>query len=108
MVQFIGDDGIFGAKKGFKSAAVGVEAGAVKDGVLGAEELAEAGFQFLVGGLGAADEADGGQAVAPLVQAVVGGLDDERMAGQAEIIVGAEVQDRRARPHADSARLAGW
>ena len=43
--------------------------------------------------LGAADEADGRHAVAARVEPLVGGLDHLRMAGEAEVVVGAEVDD---------------
>ena len=53
-------------------------------------------FELLVHVLGAADEADRGQAVAVALQAVVGGRDDVGMVGEAEVVVGAEVDDLAA------------
>ena len=44
--------------------------------------------------LRAADEPDARHAVAPFVERFVGGGDDFRMIGQAEVIIGAEVQHR--------------
>ncbi len=57
-----------------------------------AEEGGEPGLQFLVDLLGAADEADGGHAVAPAVQRLVGRGDDLGVVGEAEVVVGAEVE----------------
>ena len=71
VVQLIADDGILGGEQNLKQAAVGIEAGGVEDGVLGAEEPADSSFQLLVDGLGTADKADRGQAV---TVCVVGGL----------------------------------
>ena len=50
-------------------------------------------LQLLVHLLRAADEADGGHAVAPAVQGLVGGGDDLGVVGEAEVVVGAEVED---------------
>ena len=66
MVQLVGDDGVLGPQQGLEEAAVGVEAGGIEDGVLHAHELGDARLQLLVDVLGAADEADGGEAEAPL------------------------------------------
>ena len=55
------------------------------------------GFQFQVQVLGAADEAHAGHAEAARVHGVLGGGDDVRVVGQAQVVVGAEVQDGRAR-----------
>ncbi len=43
-------------------------------------------------GLGSADEADAGEAVAPFLQGLSGGGDDGGMVGESEIVVGAEVE----------------
>ena len=77
----------------FERAAVGVEAGTVEDRILGAEKRAEGLFELYVKILRAADEADGGHAVAIFFQSVGGGLSDLRMIGEPEIIVGAEIED---------------
>ena len=60
-------------------------------------------FELLVDLLRAADEADAGHAVAPAVEGLVGGGDHLGMVGQAEIVVGAEVQHRLAVGDADVA-----
>ncbi len=43
--------------------------------------------------LGAADESDGGEAVAPVVEGVVGGFDDLWMVGEAEVVIRAHIED---------------
>src|SRR5262249_28031280 len=68
-------------------------AGAVEDAVFLAEERRQGRLELLVDLLGAADEADRRQAVAVAAQTLVGGLDDGRVIGQAEVVVGAEVDD---------------
>jgi hypothetical protein len=89
VVQLVGDDGVFRVEQGFEEAAVGVEAGAVEDGVVHAEEIAQALFQLLVDRLGAADEADAGEAIAPSVERFAGGGDDFWVVCEAEVVIGA-------------------
>jgi hypothetical protein len=80
------------AQQRLEQAAVGVEAGGVEDRVLGAEEGGDLRFQLLVQVLGAADEAHRGHAEAVRVERLLGGGDHGRVVGQAEVVVGAEVQ----------------
>ena len=63
--------------------------------------LLDCRFELLVDLLGAADEADAGHAVAPAVERLVGGGDHLGMIGQAEVVVGAEIQHRLLIEHAD-------
>ena len=93
VVQSVGDDGVLLAQERLEDASVGVEAGGVQDGVVGAEEARDLGFELLVDPLRAADEAHRREAVPPLVETGVGRRQDFRMARQPEVIVGAEVQD---------------
>ncbi len=55
------------------------------------EECRQALLQLAVDRLGAADEAHRGHPEAPPVERLVRGGDDRGMAGQAEVVVGAEV-----------------
>ncbi len=108
VIQGIADHRVLGAEDGLEQAAVGVEARGVEDRVLGAQERADAGLQFLVDGLGAADEADRRHAVAEVVERLVRGRDDLRMIGEAQVIIGAEVQYVLAgavHPHVDVSLL---
>ena len=59
-------------------------------------------LEFPVQRLRPADEADGGHAVAPLVEGVLGGLDDLGVVGHAEVVVRAEVEDVAAAVVRDS------
>ena len=92
MIQLVGDDGILRAEQGLEQAAIGVETGGVEDGVVGAEELGEGRLEVLVYLLRAADETHGGEAVAPAVKRRVRGGDEFGMVGEAQVIVGAEIQ----------------
>ena len=83
---------VVGAEQRLEHAAVGVEAGGVEDRVLDAEEGGDAALQLAVEGLRAADEAHARHAVAPLVERAVGGGEQLGVAGEAEVVVRAEVQ----------------
>ena len=91
MVQFVGDHRILLAQQGFKQTAVGIEAGGIEDGIVHAQEIGNLLLQLLVNGLGTADKADGGQTEAPVVIAFLCSLDQLRMGGKAQIVVGTEV-----------------
>ena len=47
VIQFVADNGVFGAEDGFKQTGIGIEAGGVEDGVFGAEELGNFLFESL-------------------------------------------------------------
>ena len=97
VVQLVGDDGVLLAEQRLEQPAVGVEAGGVEDRVVGAEELAERCLELLVDVLRAADEADGRQAVAPVGRAPAwAAATTSGWLGEAEVVVGAEVEDRRS------------
>ncbi|MCU1555299.1 MAG: hypothetical protein JWM13_2785 [Arthrobacter sp.] len=93
VVQGVGDHGVLRAEEGLENAAVGVKATGEQDGVLRAEELRDTFLQGQVQVLGAADEAHAGHAEAPLVHRCLGGGDDLRVVREAQVVVGAEVQD---------------
>ena len=63
----------------------------VEDGVFLAEEFGDGLFQLFVQLLRAADEAHAGKAIALLLEALMGRLNDLGMIGEAEVVVGAEV-----------------
>lgn len=92
VVEGVGDDRVLRTEDGLEHAAVGVEAGGVEDRVLLAEERREPLLQLLVDLLRAADEADRGHPVAPAVQCLVGGGDHLGVVGEAQVVVGAEVE----------------
>ena len=99
MVQRVGDDRVLLAEQRLEQAAIGVEAGAVEDRVLHAEEGGNLRLELLVLLLRAADEAHRGHAVAVAVERRLGRLAQFGAVGEAEIVVGAEIQHlARRRP----------
>ena len=96
VVEAVGDNRVLFIQERLEHAAVGVEAGGEEDGVLLAEVPGDRRFELAVQRLRAADEAHRGHAEAEFVHRPPRGGDDVRMIGQAEIIVGAEI-DRLAR-----------
>ena len=64
VVERVGDDGVLLAEHRLEQAAVRVPAGRIEDGVFGAEEARQRGFELLVHRLRAADETHRGHAVA--------------------------------------------
>ena len=93
VVQAVRDDGVLGPEQRLEDAAVGVEGGGEQDGVLEAEIVGDGLFELLVDLERAADEAHRGGAGAPFLLRPDAGLDDALVAGEAEVVVGAEVQD---------------
>src|SRR5205823_4362384 len=79
----------------------GVEAGAVQNRIFGSEKLAEFCLEFFMKALGAANETHRGEAVTPAVEGGMGGFDDLRMLRQAEVIIGAHIENRLAISHPD-------
>ncbi|KKK95540.1 hypothetical protein LCGC14_2671780, partial [marine sediment metagenome] len=105
VVEFVRDHRVLRAEQGLEQAAIGVETRRIEDGVPGAEEPGQFFLQRLVDGLGAADEADRRHTVPPVLQSLLRRGLDQRMLGQAKIVVGAHVQDGLARAHADMGAL---
>ncbi len=107
VIQLVGNDRILGAEQRLEKAAIRIEAGAVEDGVFGAEELAELRLEQLVRLLRAADETHAGHPEAPAVERFVSGADDLGMIGESKIIVRAEIQDLAPAGDADVGGLRG-
>jgi hypothetical protein len=106
VVELVGDDRVALAEEHLEHPAVGVEARGVEDRRLGAEEGRQAIFEQGVLGLGAADEAHRCHPETPLVEGRLGCGDDVGVIGQAEVVVGAEVEHgRRPTTDADVSRL---
>ena len=89
VVQFIGDDGIFGPEQCFEQTRVRVKTRGIENGVVHSQEPGETRFKLLVDRLGPADEPYRRETVSPPVQAVVCRLNDRRMVRQPQVIVGA-------------------
>ena len=92
VVQRVGDDGVLGVEQGLEHSPVGIEARSVKDGVLRMEIFGDGLLESLVHVLRTADEAHGRHAVAADVHHLLGGLDEAGIVGQAEVVVGAEIE----------------
>ena len=101
VVQRVGDDRVLVVGQGLKQPAVGIETGRVEDRVLGAEKGRQPPLEFAVDAVRAADETDRGHAVAVRIERSMRRADQCRMAGEAEVIVGAQVQHRAAARHVD-------
>jgi hypothetical protein len=92
VVERIGDDRVLGAEQRLEEAAVGVEARAVQDRILAAEEARQPLLELAVHLLGAADEAHRRHAVAPPLERLPRGRHDLGVVGQTQVVVGAQVQ----------------
>ncbi len=90
------------------TAALASKQRAEQDRRLLAEELRQLPLQLVVHVLRAADEAHAAHAVAALVEALVRRLDQLGVAGQAEVVVGAEVEhvQRRREPRGYSTAIS--
>ena len=92
VVERVADDGVVGREQRLEHAAVGVEAGGVEDGVLRLEVIGDGLLELFVHVLRAADEAHARHAVAAAVHGLLGGLDEARVVGETQVVVGAEVE----------------
>src|SRR4029079_10509534 len=93
VVQGVADDRVLFAEEHLKESAVGIEAGTVEDRILGAQERAERLLELCVEILRAADEPDGGHAVAMLLQSGGSSLSDIGIVGKSPVVIGAEIED---------------
>ena len=92
VVELVADDRVVGAEEHLEHAAVRVEARREEDRVVVAQERRHPALELEVQLLRAADEPHAREAVAPLVETAVRGLDDARVVREPEVVVGAEVQ----------------
>jgi len=96
MVEGVGDDRVLLAEERLEDGAIGIEAGGEEDRIVHAEIGGDAPLERQVKVGGAADEADRGHAEAVTVEAFLGRRHQGRMVGEAQIVVGAEVQNLAA------------
>ena len=96
VVQLVGDDRVAVVQEHLEEAAVGIEAGRVEDRVVGAEERREPLLESAVDALRAADEAHRRHPVAPALERLGGRRLHLGVAGQPEVVVGAEVDQAPA------------
>ena len=92
MVEAVRNDRVLVAHERLEHAAVGVEAGGEHDRVVLAEVSCDRLFELAVQRLGAADEPHRGHAEAERLHRLRRRGDHFGMIGEAEVIVGAEVQ----------------
>ena len=92
MVERVGEYGIAFLEKRLEQSPIGVEARGVEDGVVGAQEARQRLLEPLVQILGAADEADRRESEPMRTQGLGGRVDHRGVAGQAQVVVGAEVE----------------
>ena len=108
MVQAIGNDRVLLAHQRLEHAAVGVETGSEYDRIVLTEVPGDRAFEFAMQRLRPADEAHRRHAEAECVHRALCSGDHLGMIGEAEIIVGAEVEHRslaRVRGDADASAL---
>src|SRR5690606_3906198 len=96
MVEGVGDNGVLLTQQRLEETGIRIEAGGVEDRILHAEEARYLRLELLVLLLRAADEADGSHAVAIAVEPGLRRRDKFLAVSQAEVIVGAEVEELRA------------
>ena len=96
VVEAVGNDRVLFAEQRLEHAAIGVETGREHDRVRLAQVLGDRLFELTMQRLRAADEAHRGHAEAELVHGAARRRDDVGVIGEAEVIVGAEI-DRIAR-----------
>ena len=101
VVEGIGDDRVLRPQQGLEQAGVGIEAGGIEDRILHPEKAGEALFERLVLLLGAADEAHRSHPVAIAIEGRLGSPHQPGIIGQAEVVVGAEVEDLAPAGHRD-------
>ena len=115
VVEGVGDDRVVLAEQRLEEPGVGVEAGRVENRVLATEECADPRLELAVDVLRTADEAHRRHAVAALAQHVARRRQHGGMVGQAEVVVGTQVEQlapvgqRHVRPlrRGDHALLLG-
>ena len=91
VVEAVGDDRVLFAHQRLEHAAVGVEAGGEHDRVVLAEVFRDRQLELAMQRLRPADEPNRGHAEAERVHRLPGRGDDLGMVGEAEVIVGAEI-----------------
>src|SRR5439155_26152423 len=97
VVQRVADHGVVLTEERLKEAGVRVETGTVEDGIAGAEERREGPFEIFVEVLRPADEPHRGHAEPSRADRLRRRLYDRRVVGQAQVIIGPEVDDRPLR-----------
>lgn len=93
MGEAVEDDHIVGAEEGGEGSEGGGVAGGEGEGGGGLFEVGEGGFQMVVRGEGAGDQAGGGGTGAELEDGLLGGEEEAGVMGEAEVIIGCEIEE---------------
>ncbi|MNC51189.1 hypothetical protein D3C75_1004710 [compost metagenome] len=93
VVQRIGDNRIFRAKQCFKQTAVGIKTRRIKNGIFHSEEAGQFAFQLFVAVLCSTNETHRGHPKAMRIHALFSSIDKLWVVSEAEIVIGAEVDD---------------
>ena len=94
MVQRVAYDRVVGPQEGLEEPSVGVETRGVEDRVIRAQKVGDSCFELLVNVLRTADEPDGCHAETAGGHRLLHRFQDLGMVGQAQVVVGAEVDSR--------------
>src|SRR5690606_26947962 len=105
MVQGITDDGVVFIQQNLKQAAIGVEATGIQDGIAHFQEAGQGLFQLFVARLRTANKTYGSQPKAGVVQPLLGGVNQARVVGQAQVVVCTKIQHLRPVGQANLRRL---
>jgi len=93
MVQSIGDNRVLSLEQALEDTAVSIETGGIEDRILKAQKGCDLALQGAVLVLGSTDEADAGHTQTVAIETFVGSLYQVGVVGQAQIAVGAKIQD---------------
>ena len=104
MIEAVGDDRVRLVEQRLEHAAVGVETRGEQNRIDHVEVFCDSPFKLAVQGLGAADEAHRRHAKTVGFQCAARGRDDLGMIGEAQIVVGAQI-DHFASADADASAL---
>jgi len=92
VVEGVADDRVLRAEEGLEQPGVGIETARVQDGVLAPDEGGDPPLELAVLSLRATDEAHRGHAEPLLVDTALCRRHDIRVVGEAQVVVGAQVQ----------------
>ena len=107
VIERIADDRVVLPQQRFEQTTVGIKTRAVEDGVLQPKKGRNCRFKIAMDGLRAANEAHRRHAETVFIEATFGGVNQARIVSQAEIIIGAKIDDFAARFKSQQGTLRG-
>ena len=93
VIETVGNDGILGGEERLKKTSIGVKTGGIEDGVFGAQKSSDGLLQLAVHALAATDEPHRRRPEPPALQGCTRCFHHLGMVSQAQVIVGAHVED---------------